>query len=125
VLKQWLGAGAQNGDEPSEDLERCLRCCVGEHRADVSVLLYLDLARGAEYGLRMSELFLPALLAQAPFELDAGLMPLPETVAGYLSGVVLTVRVSDRIMAVDFSSPVAGLILPAVSVISTFLPGRW
>ena len=126
VLRQTLRSASEPArpSATSKDLVRCLASSVGEQQADVALLVYFDLASGAEYGLGLSELFMPAILAQAPFQLDAGLMPLPETVAEYLSGVLLTVRISERTLAVDFSSPMVGLALP-LAVVSTFLLGLW
>ncbi|MFH0947228.1 MAG: hypothetical protein V2A76_18725 [Planctomycetota bacterium] len=114
-LKQTAGgAGGPGLADGSEDFKSCLAATVGRHMEDLALVFYVDLARGVECGLGLSEMFLPLILAQLPFEMDAGLMPLPETVSDYLSGLLLTVRSSDRVVAVDILSPVGGL-LPLAS----------
>lgn len=96
-----------------DDLERCLATTVQSDLADASFLLYVDLASAAEYGLGMAGMFLPAVLAEIPVKLDPTLFPMPDTVADYLSGLLLTVRVGDDYVALDSSSPLGGVWLPA------------
>ena len=110
-LKQTAGFGQRPGlADGSADFRSCMIATVGRHQEDLALVFYVDLARGVEYGLGLSEMFLPMILDELPFELDAGLMPLPDTVSEYFSGLLLTVRSNDQVVAVDILSPVGGLV---------------
>lgn len=115
VLKRRLASpGAKLASDA--DFSKCLAMNAGQGGDDVVALIYFDLATIIESALTSVEPFLPALLADTgPVELDASLMPFPDTVASYLSGYLLTVRKTDRVLALDASSPVGGMWLGAAA----------
>ncbi|MBI4881430.1 MAG: PDZ domain-containing protein [Planctomycetes bacterium] len=110
ALRQDAQGGAKHGiAEEGADFAECVATTVGQDLQSVVFLFYADLGRCAEHGLGMAQPFLPALLSRMPIELEPSLMPLPETVASYLSGMLVTLRVRDRVLAFDMSSPFGGL----------------
>ncbi len=112
ALRKDVQGGAVRGiAEEGADFAECVATTVGQDLQSVVFLFYADLGRCAEHGLGMAQPFLPAVLANLPVKLDAALVPLPETVASYLSGMLATLRVRDRVLAFDMSSPWGGLYL--------------
>lgn len=115
TLKKLVKSTASSSlAENNADFARCVATTVGQQFADVRFMLYFDLARIAQYGLGMAGMFLPQIAAEAPFELDPALFPLPETIAGYLSGALLTLRIGQDSVALDSSCPFGGILLPTL-----------
>lgn len=106
ALKRILREKRGGLGEEGSDFGRSLESNVGRDRDSVVALFYLDLARVSEWGLEASQMFLPAMLTQLPIQLDASLMPLPDTVSSYLSGLAVTLRSDERAMLIDSSGPV-------------------
>lgn len=131
LLKRQLTSGGdgdgEDGLRDEDDFVRCMAHNVGQSDADVVALVYLDVPHVTEYGLGFVGPFLPMAALQAPFYVDPSLMPFPDTVASYLSGYLLTVRKTDRVIALDASSPFGGLVVAAALaavVVPQVVPGE-
>lgn len=114
VLRQVVarGGGTSPGFARTPAYLRALPRSCGNGQDDVRAVFFLDLGETALRALTMAEPFLPALFVRYRVPLDAALMPLPDTVAGYLAPEVLALRVSARGCALDDVASLP-LLLPA------------
>lgn len=94
------------------NLDHCLRSFSASQAETITGLFYLDLPALAGFGLETATPFLGSAFRDLPFELDVSAMPFPETIASYLSGLLLTLRTSERAITLDAASPVGGLLFP-------------
>lgn len=113
ILKKAIASGGLKSAklDDGSDLARCIRTNVGRDVGSLAGVAWFDLARAAVVGLGIAEPFLPAIFADAPFPLDAGKLPAPETIGSYLSGFIVTLRHSDDVLALEASGPVDLVVL--------------
>ena len=122
ALRKMVDAVANGSGSirPHEDFNQTVALAVGEDTSSVCFLFYADLAASVEWALSSYESMLPVLLAQLPVKLDPVLMPLPDTISSYLSGVAICFRVTADSVAFDWVNEVP-LLLP----LGVFLTAQW
>ena len=119
ALKNFLYKHAGNPDretlaDTSEVLPTVMEGLTGGRDEVLTALIYVDLKATVPVLYGATAHFLPGAFAEAGIPLDAAMLPMPETIAGYLSGVALGISSGKEGLSIDIFTP-TGIVPMAAS----------
>ena len=90
----------------------------------LTALIYADLRATVPVLYGVTAHFLPGAFAEAGIPLDPAMMPMPETIAGYLSGVALGFSTGKEGVSIDIFTPTGIIPTAACAGILEYVSGQ-